>query len=66
VQVIVNGQPRELPEGASVRTLIEELGLGKAICAAEVNKTVVPKRQHESHALKPGDAIEVVTLVGGG
>jgi len=66
VQVTVNGQPRELPDGATIRALLEDLGLAKAICAAEVNKQVIPKREHESKALQAGDHVEIVTLVGGG
>lgn len=64
--VIVNAQERELPENASVADLVRELGLEKAACAVEVNKRLVPKAKHPEHALKPGDAVEVVTLVGGG
>jgi len=31
-----------------------------------VNKSMIPKRQHASCQLRENDAIEVVTLVGGG
>jgi sulfur carrier protein len=63
---MVNGQPRELADGRTVRDLVEELGLGKAAVAVEVNREVVPRRQHEQTALHEGDNVEVVTLVGGG
>lgn len=66
MHVQVNGQAQEVAEGATVGALIERLGLAKAACAAEVNKRVVPKREHATHALRDGDRVELVTLVGGG
>ena len=66
MQVTVNGNPMDLPEGATVRQVIERLGLAKAACAAEVNKTLVPRREQEKHTLAQGDTLEVVSLVGGG
>lgn len=66
MNIIVNGQPTQLPEGASVRALIEHLGLAKAATAAEVNASLVPRREQEKTTLREGDKVEVVTLVGGG
>ncbi|MFA6045110.1 MAG: sulfur carrier protein ThiS [Phycisphaerales bacterium] len=66
MQVTVNGQSMELDDGATVRQVIERLGLAKAACAAEVNKKLVPRRDQESCTLANGDTVEVVSLVGGG
>ncbi|MEL7471835.1 MAG: sulfur carrier protein ThiS [Planctomycetota bacterium] len=66
MQITVNGDPREIPQNTTVADLIETLGLSGQPCAAEVNKSLVPKRAHESHRLEDGDSIELVTLVGGG
>lgn len=66
MHVTVNGESRELPTGATVRTLIESLGLAGKACAAEVNAELVPFRKHTETELKDGDRIEIVTLVGGG
>src|SRR5207244_328358 len=43
--VVVNGERREMPEGSTVRSLIEELGLSKKACAAEVNRVLVAVRR---------------------
>jgi len=64
--VMVNGAPTELPDGTTVRQLIERLGLAKAACAAEVNRSLVPFREHAARPLCEGDVVEVVSLVGGG
>jgi thiamine biosynthesis protein ThiS len=42
------------------------LGLERAAVAVEVNRQVVPRREHEQAELADGDTVEVVTLVGGG
>ena len=64
--ILVNGHPRDVPSGMTVRELIEILGLGGQPCAAEVNSRVVSHRHHLTHVLNPGDRIELVSLVGGG
>jgi sulfur carrier protein len=62
----VNNEPRELPDHTTVADLIGLLGLSKGICAAEVNKQLIPKREHEKRVLLDGERVEIVTLVGGG
>lgn len=62
----LNGKPHALRDGATVRELLESLGLGARPAAVEVNKSLVPRREHERRVLQPGDRVEVVTLVGGG
>lgn len=66
MKIQVNGAEREVAAGSSVRTLIEDLGLGQAACAAEVNKALVPRREQTSRVLQEGDQVELVSLVGGG
>jgi sulfur carrier protein len=66
MKLMVNGQLTELADPQTVRDLVEGMGLGGRAVAVEVNKQVVPRRQHETTALRDGDVIEVVSLVGGG
>ncbi|MGP1271865.1 MAG: sulfur carrier protein ThiS [Phycisphaerales bacterium] len=66
MQITVNGAAKEIPTGTTLADLIRLLGLDRAACAAEVNRSLVPKREHEQTALNEGDTIELVTLVGGG
>ncbi|MBM4107667.1 MAG: sulfur carrier protein ThiS [Phycisphaerae bacterium] len=66
MEVIVNGKAEQVPEGTTLRELIERVGLARAACAAEVNTRLVPRREHESTPLAGGDRVELVTLVGGG
>lgn len=66
MQLTVNGESQSLPNVTNIRELIEHLSLTGKPVAVEVNGQVVPRREHEAHALDEGDAIELVTLVGGG
>ena len=64
--VRVNGEPRSVPGGSSVAALVRLLGFTSAQVAVERNGEVVPRREHEATALAEGDALELVTFVGGG
>lgn len=66
MQIIFNGQPREVREAATISELLSELQLAPKLVAVEVNREVVSRRLHETHVLRAGDEVEVVTLVGGG
>jgi len=66
MHLTVNGESRQLPQDATVRSLVEDLGLGQKPVAVEVNKQLVPHRQHQLTRLTEGDQVEIVTLVGGG
>lgn len=66
MKIVVNGEPRTVPSGASVADLVKELGLDRSACAVELNRELVPKKQHPARTLTEGDRVEVVTLVGGG
>jgi sulfur carrier protein len=66
MQVVVNGERREVGEGETVAALIGRLGLANQACAAEVNRSLVPRREQGERVLREGDVVELVTLVGGG
>lgn len=66
MQCIVNGQPMELPEHTTVADLIGRLGLSEAICAAEVDRELIAKRDRAERVLRAGERVEIVSLVGGG
>ncbi|QDU23148.1 sulfur carrier protein ThiS [Urbifossiella limnaea] len=64
--VTVNDQPRTLPDPATVADLLRALGKDPGKLAVEVNREVVPRADHPARRLADGDAVEIVTLVGGG
>lgn len=66
IQLTINGEARTLPEPLTVAELLANLGHDRRRIAVEVNQAVVPRNQHDDRRLQSGDAVEIVTLVGGG
>jgi sulfur carrier protein len=66
MEVVVNGALRQVPEGLTVRGLIEHLGLTEGPVAVEKNRTIVPRARHTEERVAQGDVIEIVHFVGGG
>ncbi len=66
MEIIVNDQKHQVPDGITIAELLERLKLSKSFVAVEVNLQVVPHQQYSEYRLKPGDRLEIVTLVGGG
>ncbi len=66
MKLTVNGQPETLDAGLTVADLLDRRQMRDQPVAVEVNRTLVPKRDHADTPLQEGDAVELVTLVGGG
>ena len=66
LEIKLNGKSRQVRAGLNLAELIGELGLSAAAVAVERNQKLVRPREHAGIRLEAGDAIEVVTLVGGG
>ena len=63
--VKVNGEPRDLPDGETVRALIVRHQLTPDKVAIELNRRLVRSEKYDT-LLKDGDEVEIVTFVGGG
>lgn len=66
MRVQVNGSPRDLPEAATIAQLLDQLHIRRDGTAVEVNREIVPRARHAETVLREGDAVEIVTFVGGG
>ena len=64
--ITVNDQPTTFPDPLTVADLLRELGRDAGKLAVEVNRDLVPRADHAARVLKDADAVEIVTLVGGG
>jgi len=64
--IIVNGERREAPQGATVADLLRDLNLPAARVAVERNLEILPRPQWPNTAIQPGDRYEIVHFVGGG
>jgi len=66
LQLLVNGEPREVGLGTTVADLVAALGLKPQQVAVERNKEIVRRADHAETLLADGDELEVVTFFGGG
>ena len=66
MQILLNGEARQLDEGTTVSALLDTLGYTGKRLAVERNGEIVPKSQHGATALADGDQLEIVVAVGGG
>lgn len=64
--ITVNDEPRTFPDPITVAELLTHLGKDAKKLAVEVNRDLVPRTEHAGRRLNDGDAVEIVTLVGGG
>ena len=66
IQIRLNGELREIPEGLTITGLLAHLGVKAVRVAVELNDTVVTKDRYEAQRISKGDSVEIVAFVGGG
>ena len=66
MQIVLNGEPRNVPAGSNPARVIELLALEGRRIAVEINGEIVPRSRYAEHELKAGDRVEIVHAVGGG
>jgi thiazole synthase/sulfur carrier protein len=66
IRIAQNGEPHDVPEGASVADMLGLLGLAAPKVAVERNLEIVPRSTWATTRLAAGDRLEVVHFIGGG
>ena len=66
MQIVLNGEPREVADDITLSALIGMLDMPTTRFAVEVNEELIPRSEHAGHALRADDRIEVVQAIGGG
>lgn len=66
MNIQINGEPRQIRPGATLADLLAELGLAQKPVAVEINLQIAPRARHADRVLADGDALEIVSLTGGG
>ena len=66
--IVLNGEPRELPAGTTVRGLLEALDVpgGGSGVAVAVDAEVVPRGEWDTTTLDDGARVEVLRAIQGG
>ena len=66
MRVFVNGEPREVQDGATVAHVLDLVKAPRQGVAVEVNQAIVRRVDLPARCLAADDRVEVVGLVGGG
>jgi thiamine biosynthesis protein ThiS len=64
--VKINGDPREVPDGLTVSTLLDFLEMRNDRVAIEYNLDILPRAMWSETKVQPNDRFEIVHFVGGG
>ncbi len=66
MRITLNGEQREVEAGATVGAVVDLVTADRSRVAVERNLAIVKREVYDETVVEQGDAIEVVTLVGGG
>ena len=66
MDVVVNGETRQVPDGLTVAGLLEALQVVPERVVVELNLTILKRAELAGAVLKDGDQVEIVQFVGGG
>lgn len=66
MNIVINGNPREVDPQISLQQLLEILEIRKGRIAIEHNGEIVPRTLFQQTILKQDDSLEIVQAIGGG
>ena len=66
IEIVLNGEKRQVPEGLSVTGLLAHLGIAGDRVAVEFELEIVPRAKWPETLIRDGAQVEVVHFVGGG
>ncbi len=66
MEIRVNGKMQTVADGLTVRQLLDSYQLHPMRVAVQVNEEIIKRERFNNVALKPGDTVEVLTMMAGG
>ena len=66
MSITINGEAREIADGATLASLLESYGVRCDGAAVALNDAVVPRARHAETTLRDGDRLEIIVAVAGG
>jgi len=66
LQIIINGKQATSSEGSTLADLVAQKKLNVATIIVEHNARIVPQSEWPEILLRPEDAVEILSFVGGG
>ena len=66
MELMVNGKKLEVPDGATITTVLEELNINPLRVAVQCNLEIIKRERYEETMLKSGDRLEIISFMAGG
>ncbi|TDF94190.1 sulfur carrier protein ThiS [Paenibacillus piri] len=66
MQLVINGEAREVAEVSTVADLLVQFKLESKILVVELNREIIERTNYDGTPLQDGDRLEIVHFVGGG
>ncbi len=66
MQIIINGEEKEINSDISIDKLIEVLNIDSKKIAIECNLEIIPRSEYSTTIISDGDKLEIVHFIGGG
>ncbi len=66
ITIRLNGEERCVPAGLSLQSLLPAIGFQPRLVVVEFNGEILPRERWGAQPVVESDALEVVTIVGGG
>lgn len=66
ITIQLNGETRRLPAGLDLEQVLLHCGYRPQLVVVEFNGTILPRSRWSAQPVVESDALEVVTIVGGG
>ena len=66
MQIKLNGETKDVADGTTLLSLVEQLSLAPERLAVELNQEVIRRAEWHDVKLSDGDRVEIVHFVGGG
>jgi thiamine biosynthesis protein ThiS len=66
VKILLNGEPKEFEDAATLQRLLNELQIPPGRVACEVNLKIIRRAFYTETLLKEGDTVEIIQAIGGG
>ena len=66
IRIQLNGKERDVRDGHTVSSLLDELDLHPGMVVVELNREILERDRYPEIGVSAGDTIELVHFVGGG
>ncbi|OLZ08142.1 sulfur carrier protein ThiS [Sulfobacillus thermosulfidooxidans] len=66
MRLIINGEPRDLPNVRTVKEMLDVLGVDHQTVAVMVNGEIIGRTDFDQAQVQESNTVEIVRFVGGG